>query len=304
MIRKSQRLDLSRPKLEKQSKSKRKPEEKYEIKLNKNARNIPEDLLPLAPTYPTFYQDRRSPEFIRLMDPSKCQSKDKNHPQNQQLSLKDPMEEPRKHGLWMDNGTSLSDALTEMMKKDYETKYFALGLHKLWQNEPGEVVTQVAIPLSNYCRLNPTHSPPFCSQCTIGNPAQVAPALGGVAQIGGIQPEAAQSAPTQDGGTPLEGASAEAAEAAQADAVQAEADQAKAVQDEVVQAEADQDEAAQGEAAQTGVERGDNPVEENPAPFGTMEYMPEVWRNFKIDLETFLPSTTDSELIQQACNFL
>ena len=27
-------------------------------------------------------------------------------------------------------------------------------------------------------------------------------------------------------------------------------------------------------------------------------------RNFKIDLETFLPSTTDSELIQQACNFL
>ena len=45
-------------------------------------------------------------------------------------------------------------------------------------------------------------------------------------------------------------------------------------------------------------------VEEIPAPFGSMEYMPEAWRNFKIDLEEFLPSSTDAELIKLYCNFI
>ena len=313
--------------------------QEFKIKFTKTARNIPKKLLPLVqPLSQNYYQGRRSPEFIRLMDPSKCRPKDQNHPQNQSQSPKDPiMEESRKDGLLskLENGACLSDALREMMNKDlaneylaYQKKYLSHKLHLLWQNDQNELGVlpqpQVATPFSSQCRLHPTHSLVFCSQCDTGNPARATPALGR-----GVQPGDAQGVPAPGGGADVQAPEAAATEAATEVAAEAAAtilpianETATHVAAQVAQTAANEDatqvaaqasEAAVAEAAaaETAALQAATPprgsqaaVEEIPAPFGSMEYMPEAWRNFKIDLEEFLPSSTDAELIKLYCNFI
>ena len=305
--------------------------QEFKIKFTKTARNIPKKLLPLVqPLSQNYYQGRRSPEFIRLMDPSKCWPKDQNHPQNQSRSQKDPiMEESRKDGLLskLENGACLSDALRKMMKKDlaneylaYQKKYLSHELHLLWQNVQNVLPQpQVAIPFSSLCRLHPTHSLVFCSQCYTGNPA-----LGG-----GVHPGDAQGVPAPGGGADVQAPEAAATEAAtevaaeaaatilpiaNETATQAAAQVAQtAANEDATQVAAQASEAAVAEAAaaETAAFKAATPprgaqaaVEEIPAPFGSMEYMPEAWRNFKIDLEEFLPSSTDAELIKLYCNFI
>ena len=55
---------------------------------------------------------------------------------------------------------------------------------------------------------------------------------------------------------------------------------------------------------QPGIGRGVNSVEEQSAPFGSMEYMPEAWRNFKINLDDFLPASPDPEMVKLLLNFV
>ena len=159
----------------------------------------------------------------------------------------------------------------------------------------------------------------FCSQCYTGNPA-----LGG-----GVQPGDAQGVPAPGGAADVQAAEAAATEAAtevaaeaaasilpiaNETATQAAAQVAQtAANEDATQVAAQASEAAVAEAAAaetaalqatTSPRGAQAAVEEIPAPFGSMEYMPEAWRNFKIDLEEFLPSSTDAELIKLYCNFI
>ena len=277
-------LDLSRTRLENQC----------QIKFNKNAKNIPQNANNIPKKYQPakitqtlaqnseHSQRRRNSGSIRLMGPPKCRPKNQNHPYTRPLTPKDPMEEPRKRELLsgLENGDCLSEALKKMMKKslaneysEYENKYLALEIHVLWQNEAKQVSPepQDANPLSCQCVLHHTNSSVFCS----GNPDQAAPVLGADSPPGGAQT------------------------AAQAEAA---AHVELACQSESSAAQADAD--TQADAARAEVGRGGNHVKEITAPFGSMDYMPEAWRNFTINLDEFYPYSTDPELIQLYMHFV
>jgi hypothetical protein len=297
--------------------------EKYQIKSNKIAENIPKNAKIIPKKYPLAqnsekYLGRQESGSVRLMGQSKCRPKNQNHPYTRPLTPKKPMKQPWEHGFLsrVNNGARLSDALMKMMiEKEYlayQNKYVEIEIHTLWLSQNNQI-EQAAIPLGSQCHQHPTNSLVFCFQCTTENPAQTALGLGKDTPPRDVQPEAAQSAPALGGGDPLESATAEAAEAFVSEATETTTHAAA----QAAANEAATHAAAQGavDAAtppggfqagdvQPGVGRGVNSVKKQSAPFGSMEYMPEAWRNFKINLDDFLPASPDPEMIQLLLNFV